>query len=1418
VAELYIGEEKDGTHLYVDDIRGIGGTKPNDIGPAAMRDILRQVHAEFPNAKTYGGARVSGARDRAGTVDTKADVKFRFDLGDPSGIAEILQPTRGYKYTGIDGVEAILIPREELRFKERELVDKMNALGAKLTGGKVRFEPAESITHFGRGSEGMYSSFNNIEPLIMYSLHAEDLPNTVRHEALHHLRVYNYITKDEWAQLVQAAKDGDWIGKHKIRENYKNIPEDVIIEEAIAHEFGKWGSEIGKHTEQAAKYEGKIGAIFDRIRTMLEGIKEAVIETFGHQPTVTELFEKIESGEIGKRGPGEPMFKGDFDLRQHVTPEGKGIPFPEIPTTPETPAFPPKPGWITAAQFKRWMKKYEIQQAEEKAYLEGKVLAAEKKRQTKEWKDNYAATRSEVAADFRQRPDFQVDEFLHAGKHKLNADDLTAEQKAALPKSLVSKTGVDPRDIADFFGYDSADSLVNKVIDIEQARKASGMYPKAYFDRLIDAETDRQMQAKYGDLDANILAEAKEHVFSDSMIDLIAEDFIALGEKNFGKITMSIEDIKGWIKNEFAKLPWRSVNSDKNIADSGRARTRLEDHLDKDDYREALQDRQTQFTAAANAKEAIKFEKEIVQLDRLVKRFRPRDQTGRMDQQYANFAHDLLQKAGVTDRHPPEDIAARIAKDGNTTLRDFADYHNKAGGTELDIPLSVLDGNLKQIKDMTVQEFREFHDALKTLEHNGREQKQITVNGKKIRYDTWREAVLANIRSLPARAVEKQRALLFSIDAKLTRMEEIIKDLDLRQQLGPLYRALIEPMMQAKHTEYTMQEALKAKLNTMAKSAEHGAAWQKTLRDSIDQDFFFDPSPSHVDAPKLFDLTRADLISIAMHYGNKSNWEKFTKGYFPGKNEHPVMSAKLEQLLHDKMTKADWNYVREIGNLFEGWRKEADTVYHNLSGLSPKWIDLQPVTTPHGTFPGWYIPVIADKLRSQEVTLAKERASSSELFGPDYVKSTTGNGYTVERTGAAFPIEFQNAMPQLAGRMQQIIHDIAYRQAVMQANKIISDPKIRQAIVDHYGIEYAEQLKPWVRDIANHFNRQDEVLGIVSDFMRRVRFNLIGSAIPLNLRVLLSPALGRTTPAQWAKVWPEWKKYEDLAMHGGADGRPLSMELPHTYKNIDRDFREAMEAMVKKKGYDAATADLTRRAFSSLVWIDQRFRMVTWGIEFDKAIAKGWNKADAAEIADSAVRERHSTTGIPDLPAIMRGDEFVKPLTSFYGYFNLNYNQQRQFPGAARRGDSAEMLGIIYSTILLQGFFNATVYNRWKDDESIFTYLARSLAGGPMASIPFLREGFGTMVEGHPPSTPVGSMIRSIDSVVRDIYRASMGKPVKKGIQHAIAAAGTVGGIPGSFQAGRMAQFVYDVNVANAQAPKNIYEWIRGFIAGDVKK
>ena len=1389
-AELFITPEGNGRNLFVDDIAGV----PHSIGPRALRNLLQQLKQHFPNAEILSGYRVSGARLEADAKQTYTHIK----LAEPTASDHLFQLLLDDRIAELgevseigEGYTATTIPEARWMNFERSIIAKIDEELAKLKIGDVDVEAAHILRdeNLDKTIRGLYVPFENARPSILFALTADDPVGVLRHEVMHDLKDRGFLLPDEWAALEEGARTEGWLEKYSTKDRYKELLDqpEALLEEAIADAFADW--------RRSGKPADTVWAkVFEKIDQLVEAIRRVMRQLYGTE-NWKDIFDKIERGEVASRDP---------------TAEAGGIKAAKQPELPGTRRMEDRDVFAEAAaagmtkdQYLRYMKLIAERHREDLRLETERALKDQKRRQTEEWKKNYAETRERVVEEINERPDIAADNLLREGRLygdsvdpvKLGSDYLTEEQRAALPKDYVSKSGAHPDDVAALVGYASGTDLVQGIIGLNTKRKESGLRPIEYNRRLIATETERQMEAKYGKLSDTILEEAKEQVLSETQLDLLHEEVLAAGLKAGAEFPITKAQMKEWVAERFKGLDAKDVSSDKFLADAGRAGRAAEDALLRADPAEAFRQKQRQYLAVAMSRLAKDFEKAQKQFDTLAERMIRKEPKG-FDKDFVNWTQGMLAQTGYNIKRNLAELADSLSRSGYTSFDEFV--QSKIGdGWELSVAEELRQGKGKKIEEMTTAEFMDLKESLDSLAHVGREVNKINIAGERLDFAEWKEQVLENIRSLPVRDKDKPVKLRFRYDASMTRMEEIAKDLDLREELGPLWNALIRPMAESKHTEYSMLEALSKKLKEMKGDKK----WQRSLQDSIPQDFFVDP----YDGVK-FDLTRQDMIQIMLNFGNRSNIEKFTRGYV-GKEEAAGFEAKLWDMIHRNATKEDWDFVQSVWDIFAGWKTQSAKLYYDLSGRQPKWIDPTPITTPHGEYGGGYYPIIYDRLRSN-INAIEEKVAPNALFGPNYFRASPANHYAKERTGYADRIQFQTSIEQVAGRMQQLIHDIAYRRSVMDASKVVYDREIRGAIRKHYGMEYEKQLDPWLKDIANHFNNDEVANDFASAVMRRARTNLMGHALGLNLKVILSPSVAKLNPMDAMRVWTNYAESSKLAYE-------KSYEIPHTFRNIDRDFRERLEQTIAHGGWDKYQADAVRWAFLPVVKIEQQFRIITFVNEYQKHLAKGLSEGEASALADSVVRERHGSSGLPDMPPIMRASEGMKIATMFYGYFSAMYNWQRQVSGNVRRGEWMKGMENIWGAVVVPAAFGAVLFNQSKEGDSWGKTIAKALVLQPLSTLVFIRDFSNFFIEGNPSRTPLATLAASVSSAVTDAKNYAQGKRVKKPIQHAGNVIGLSTGLPMA-QPSRTGQFLYDVGKGE-QRPRNILEWARGIITGEAR-
>jgi hypothetical protein len=316
--------------IMVDWIGGNAGLWANSFGPSLVRDLKKQLKALYPDYDYLTGWRVSGARHgpAAGIPGENIEqfwprVKLDLSGGGGDQVAEIanLQRMLGnafyyrhLKETWTDeggGAQSLNLPPEGDR--ARPIADQLGKIISdeinRITGGQadVKSSMGTKVQGTQGKATGLYVPSTTAPPKIIFDLLGRDPMGVGRHEAVHFLRGYGFITEGEWGLLKDAAASEGWLDRYKIHEKYDGLSDEDKFEEAIAEGFREWAAQAPEVRPKTG-----VGAVFQKIMDLFEGIKAKL--GFGKDATWEEVFAKIKSGEVGERGPASPR-EGAFDLR-----------------------------------------------------------------------------------------------------------------------------------------------------------------------------------------------------------------------------------------------------------------------------------------------------------------------------------------------------------------------------------------------------------------------------------------------------------------------------------------------------------------------------------------------------------------------------------------------------------------------------------------------------------------------------------------------------------------------------------------------------------------------------------------------------------------------------------------------------------------------------------------------------------------------------------------------------------------------------------------------------------------------------------------------------------------------------------------------------------------------------------------------
>ena len=1411
--------------LHVEMISGEAGHWVNSFGPGLMRDIYRQAKLVYPNFEIVTGHRVTGARGKAGTTGLEsAYPKVKLDDQLTIGSFQDSQKILNDAFTRqlAPGLTGEVRPTELLSGKEKDTAKILQEEFQRVVGGNAKLQLVTNLTREGGGRpQGAVIMHADQLPKIVVDLGGDSPVGTIRHEAIHILRSSGLISKAEWGALVKAAREEGWIERYHIDERYDHLGLDELqkLEEAIAEGYRDWAG----NKEANIKVNTPTTGVFGKIKDFIDGVLSRIGELVGRPVTADEVFSRIHSSEVGGReGESKPT----------------NVKFSEEDTTARMDNLKAGAVGLDIDSFKKLQG---LIQERFKSDIEAATKRAEKeqhKTQTKEWKSNRAEMEKEVSENIRQRPDVAADLFVGSGelggkkikqRIPLAEDDLTAEQKASLPDHYYAKSGLPIDQVANLMGYRSGDAMVAKLAEYQKFK--GELTPKEALDKLTKTETDRRMEAKYGKLDENVMSEARDQALSEVNLNILAEEYHAAGMQA-GKVAD-----KGAVKAEglriFSEMKVGETDLYSLMVKIGKHGRDAERALIAGKPAEALVSMQKKYMTAVIAAEVKKAEKIQAAFEKAYKTQTPRV-IKNQDPQYTNYIHDIYDRVGRRTRQSVRDINDQIEGTGTGTLKDFV-ASKSADGRVLPVWDQLYDPKWKidDIKNLTNADFEALHGTLTAMIFNAKNELKIELAGEKMDFLELRNRMVENLQR-PNQIQTDAKGQPLGVGSKVPGIEALrgyyVKHLNMENIFGRFDRFdahgdwsnLLYQLIDGANQKEIWGDEYRNKLMDI-RGAER-------LDKTVDNQIWRNP-----DTDVLLPMTRNNLLAIMLNSGTKSNIEKMAGGY-------KLTPDQMMNWIHEHATEADWEFVDRIWKeIFPDIKSKGDRMSRSLTGgVAPENIPAQAVETKFGKLEGGYYPVIHHGVFAE----SPKALTAEGLLGPNYYSAMTPQGWTKSRTRDVRPLSL--SLDDMPGRINQMLHDIAMRPAVINASKIFNDKAIKSAIRANYGAEFADGLKPYLEAVSNSANRMtkaDAALETVSGFMRQ---NLIASLVGFNPGTVLKhgpSALITSIREVGMKNYLEAaKSLYSIDEATGESNHDFMMRNSLEMQRRDRNARNLVfgDTNTLAPGISDFTASGLKGDFLSLrntmmyfgskpvAFVDKLAAGPTWLAAYKSEIISGGSHGDAITQADRAVRRSHGSTAITNRSAIQR--DWSPWLTSLYNFFSDIMN--RQVETIWKAGDTAGLVkdkqygaamatvpgltASVFAYALWPAIVENLVSPEDHDPKTSWPAKAAMGLGRTLASSWVgVRDIASAFMSGRDPQSGlIGTAYKSFTDFGRDLQKheatstAKIGKLLQDGSIMLGALTGMVGG-----SIGHVARYTHDVN-AGLERPQGPWGWLVGLRYG----
>jgi len=365
----------------------------------------------------------------------------------------------------------------------------------------------------------------------------------------------------------------------------------------------------------------------------------------------------------------------------------------------------------------------------------------------------------------------------------------------------------------------------------------------------------------------------------------------------------------------------------------------------------------------------------------------------------------------------------------------------------------------------------------------------------------------------------------------------------------------------------------------------------------------------------------------------------------------------------------------------------------------------------------------------------------------------------------------------ISTHLAEVTHYVTHYEAVMQAYKIIKDPRFAKIVTETMGVEFYRPMKQWLIDIATDqdappITKEEPVAEAMQWLRGGVTIANMGFNFFTGFKQLLGviPAIDevgiRYMAIGMAKAWAS-----PSVAQNWKDAFKKSGVLWPLLREFDRDVRKINDIYMKSPTLNRAQ-QVRAGGFAHIGFMQATVNVATWQAAYDKALDKKMTEQEAIDYADATVRMTQGSGNPMDLAPVQRSSEVNKMLTIHYSWLSVLFNRLDDINRRTRRiknipKATQRVFIMLTGTVIVEEIFRqaweAVVDNvdDEEDDEWVKGFILTSLfktADTAISTIPLLRTVASTEYmfgDGFKPElTPIGRVFTDLErsaTALRDI-------------------------------------------------------------------
>lgn len=816
---------------------------------------------------------------------------------------------------------------------------------------------------------------------------------------------------------------------------------------------------------------------------------------------------------------------------------------------------------------------------------------------------------------------------------------------------------------------------LERLIDFDMTRKNGGMHPDLVSDLilnedgepvftggedLIRALTEAQPPQEAIEETAylNVLAEKGEvptqadfeeaadlAAHSEIRQRIIAAEFKALS-KATGSANLIRKAASVYAQEKVEQIKVRDLRPSVYTRAEAKAAKASQDAFRKGDIPTAATQKRNQLLQNSMAREVLKAREEMETARKYLSKFNRVVKS--IDIEYREQIEALLESVELSNAPSLKDL------DRRTSLFEFVKKMEEQGRAHnIDAEYIAEIQAKRNYREMTVEEMRVLVDTVKGIEHLGRlKNKMLTARDKRT-YQEIRDNIVESIRenarthdkrtSTAANNIERVEDGFSGFMWGHIKISSIARILDGGKDAGAFWNYFIRPINEAADREATMTAETAQKLEEIL----------KPLNDNLTHREYWRNAEYQIGGQKF---TRRQLFAIALNMGNEGNIQRLLSGGH-GSVRNWNMAEVMDAM--QNLTSKEWQAVQKVWDLFESFLPQIAELERKVVGIEPQWVEAKPLTvrTADGemlTLRGGYYPAKYDPASTQAAESGNALSDIEDIKSAVKMAANTRHSFTKDRAAAVENRPLLLDLSVTYNGLNEIIHDLTHREAVIDAARLLKSSSIDKAIRETLGAQAKQQLNKALEDIARGNTAPvkgfDEYSGLLRQnvSMAGLGFNVVSAAVQVTGFI---PAIARLG-GKYA-----WAGLSQFTTHPIKATRTAMEQSEFMRNRGNTRLREIREVAATINGAGKIRKFLNKYSYWLMMKMQQVVDTAIWHGALAKAMDSGKDLDTAVKLADQTVLDTQGGGQIKDLSEFERGSNTQKLFTVFYAYMNTALNQ-----------------------------------------------------------------------------------------------------------------------------------------------------------------